>query len=851
VTGAASSGGATPADDTPGGNPLGEHPLGAATSGLEVERLQAALQQRLFGRGPAATVGRYNVLQPLGHGGMGVVYAAYDPQLDRKVALKVMRPDRSGPEDRARLLREARALARLNHPNVVTVYEVGELEDGDVFIAMEFLGGGTLAQWIDAHAGAPEHWREVVAMFCDVGQGLVAAHAAGLVHRDFKPLNVLLGGDGRPRVADFGLARPTTVPAGDGTTPRTARASTLAGTPGYMIAMSHAGAELDERSDQYGFCVALHEALFGMRPELDETGQVMVATRASEVPTVVNEALLRGLARRRDDRFGGLAVLLAELQRSTAGQRRSAAIALVAIAGLVVGVAVAGAGETHPPPAPLPCAEERAAVARAWPSDPSGGDAIEAGGSAVHRAGTRLHRALVDQLDLACEASTEGPLRCLRRGALQLQAIHEAVEAGRVQPRRAMEAIAELADPSMCNDPARRASEPPLPSDAAHRAEVTAMRDEVASARVEGLLGREAEARDVTEAVLARATASGQQPVVAESELLLGSIASRAGRGEAAAAALERAILAAEAGRHDWVKVHAGIVRAGVLALQLGQFEQADATLAMATAGLARLGTPPELAEEAATTRGIIAYARARPEAAVRHLSEAVAMIEARRGPDAFGLVRPANALGAAAASLGRIEEARAAFERVRTVIDAHYGREHPLYGRALINLGVAARDDEDLDAAVEYLSEALERTRAAFGDAHASVAVAAHNLAAVHIRRGEHDQARTLAGEAVAIAERAHGKDSPELRWSLATLAHAQSALGDHAVAQASIDRADRLVIAAWGERAVQRLKVLMARAYVLEQAGRAADADAADALAREIAAEQGADLPPALADD
>src|SRR5262245_38729127 len=165
----------------------------------QVLPLRAALLER------GAAVGRYVILDRLGTGGMGVVYSAYDPELDRKVALKLLRPDRgpfSGEAGRLRLLREAQAIARLSHPNVIAVYDTGSFGD-QVFVAMEFVEGWTLRQWLEEKRPA---WREVLARFVLAGRGLAAAHAVGLVHRDFKPENVLLGKDGRVRVADFGIA---------------------------------------------------------------------------------------------------------------------------------------------------------------------------------------------------------------------------------------------------------------------------------------------------------------------------------------------------------------------------------------------------------------------------------------------------------------------------------------------------------------------------------------------------------------------------------------------------------------------------------------------------------------------
>ncbi|MCB9570262.1 MAG: serine/threonine protein kinase [Myxococcales bacterium] len=234
--------------------------------------------------------GRYTLLRPLGRGGMGTVYAAYDEELDRKIAIKLLRGD---PRERAsegegagagegahHLLGEAQALARLSHPNVVQIYDVGVI-GGQVFLAMEYVQGKTLREW---EREAPRSWREVVALFRQAGEGLAAAHDAGLVHRDFKPDNVLVGEDGRVRVLDFGLAaRRERGATGEGdelsartlssisrSDLRSASATgvtrTLVGTPAYMSPEQHLRLEADGRSDLFAFCVALYEALHGERP---------------------------------------------------------------------------------------------------------------------------------------------------------------------------------------------------------------------------------------------------------------------------------------------------------------------------------------------------------------------------------------------------------------------------------------------------------------------------------------------------------------------------------------------------------------------------------------------------------
>jgi serine/threonine protein kinase len=224
---------------------------------------------------PGSRVDRYQILGAVGRGGMGEVYAAYHPDLDRKIALKVVHESGvDSVERRSRLLREARAIARLSHPNVVSVHDAGTF-DGRVYIAMEFIEGETVDSWLRSR---PRNWREVVDVFIAAARGLASAHAAGIIHRDFKPQNVMIGRDGDVRVMDFGLARLAEEPpdhrdlgdaSGQQQGPATVtKTGALVGTLAYMAPEQFRGEAIDARADQCSFCVALHEALFGSRPAL-------------------------------------------------------------------------------------------------------------------------------------------------------------------------------------------------------------------------------------------------------------------------------------------------------------------------------------------------------------------------------------------------------------------------------------------------------------------------------------------------------------------------------------------------------------------------------------------------------
>jgi serine/threonine protein kinase len=261
-------------------------------------------------------IGRYEILRRAGAGGMGVVYLAHDPDLDRKVAVKLLHPDKS---DDKRLLREARALAKVAHPNVVTVHDVGAVDEG-VFVAMEFIEGQTLREWLRAERDIDR----ILEVFIEAGRGLLAAHAAGLVHRDFKPDNVLIGDDDRVRVTDFGLARDH-----DPVRSQITQMGAVVGTPWYMAPEVLSGSHADARSDQFSFAVTLYQALIGHRPRAD-----LPLLESGALPARLRRVLQRALRTDPAARFESMAELVSELTacRSKRAPWRALAVALVAVA---------------------------------------------------------------------------------------------------------------------------------------------------------------------------------------------------------------------------------------------------------------------------------------------------------------------------------------------------------------------------------------------------------------------------------------------------------------------------------------------------------------------------------------
>ncbi len=317
------------------------------------------------------TIDRYVVLRRVGAGGMGVVYAAYDPQLDRKVALKLLRTGigLGEGEARARLVREAQAIAQLSHPNVVAVYDVGTTAEGEVYVAMEFVEGDTLTQWMHRWE---RPWRDTLDVYREAGRGLAAAHGVGLLHRDFKPDNVLVGADTRVRVTDFGLARSLvtghndegaqTAFAGPGALRMTLTATgAVMGTPRYMAPEQLKGLDVSAAADQFSFCVALYDALYGQHPIDGDTAIKMIEENAraqpppegAGIPGWLWPILARGLDAQPAKRFPSMAALLIELTPPQPSRRRRRYIAMAAAAALVLGGAAA-ATVLAPRPRPQP-----------------------------------------------------------------------------------------------------------------------------------------------------------------------------------------------------------------------------------------------------------------------------------------------------------------------------------------------------------------------------------------------------------------------------------------------------------------------------------------------------------------
>jgi eukaryotic-like serine/threonine-protein kinase len=497
--------------------------------------VHARLAHALFGAGPLGDLGRFRVLERLGEGGMGVVYAAYDPDLDRGVALKVVRV--AGDRDAA--LAESKALARLSHPHVVPIYDVG-LDGDHVYIAMELVRGETLRAWQNGRSA-----RDVLDAYRQAGQALEAAHAAGLVHRDFKPDNAIVGRDGRLRVVDFGLACEAAI---DGA----AEGAVIAGTPRYMAPEQARGAPVTTAADQYSFCVALGEAL---TPE-----------SSSPLPRWLIPVLQRGLADDPADRYPSMSDLLRALARDPARVRRwrlGLALSLALGVGAFFGRATLGgdtdecSGGQASLESTWPAADREAAIARLTQLGTYGRSLAPRLRSAIHDHARRWlheHRAacLADRSGVESRATIERRMMCLgwSRSALAEVASLVARAVPAELPDLAL-AVRALPDPQSCAYRAGLATmvEPPPLAVAARVGEI---RGQLERARIQIAAGRPDEAAGLADRLIEQARRIAYRPMLAEALLVRGHAGLVMQRRDDAIAALREAtVLAWEVGADD------------------------------------------------------------------------------------------------------------------------------------------------------------------------------------------------------------------------------------------------------------------------------------------------------------
>ena len=773
----------------------------------------------VFDRG--ATIGRYVLLECIGSGGMGVVYAAYDPELDRKVAVKLLKASEGDATGRARLLREAQALARLAHPNVVAVHDVGTFA-GEVFVAMEFIHGTTLRRWL---AERSRGWREVVAVFTAVGRGLMAAHAAGLVHRDLKPDNVMIGADERVRVMDFGLARAaaaeesTRTPSGAALTLELTRQGAWLGTPAYMAPEQWELAATDARTDQFAFCVSLWEALYGERPFRGATlpslmaavtGGEMVASGDRGVPGWLRRVLERGLATTPAKRWPTMAALVAELERGRARGRVKIAVLGVAAVVMIVG-GIVGWQRLEVARRTEVCAAAGREIAETWGEETREGLRAAFAASGASYAATTVEKVLpwLDRQAAAWQAArTDACMRmevdavwdaelfgravwCLDERRMELAAtVAEFMRADVATVQAAVPTVAGLGAIGSCVDEGYLRGQ--SVSSAEDRAAVEEIRGELSRARALARAGKSADGLALTKEAYARAVSLGWRPLVIRAGIQEGGQLRDTGAYAQAEAALRGAYFeAVQLGLWD----PAVDAATGLIALtgdDLARAEDGRTWYAHAEATAAHASDPEGL--RAANRRNSLAVVLA----TVGEYAEAQSMYEqvlvARE--QALGAEHPTvgytiNNLAIVRASVGEVAEARALFARALAIKERALGPDNPEVGEGLGNLAMVTEDAGEAAEAEVLYRRAIAVLSAAVGPGHPSVTNAQLGLAEFLRKRGEYAEALALSRDAVASFERALGAEHPDVASALVNLANLYLRVGAHEEARALLVRA------------------------------------------------------------
>ncbi|GAB4564576.1 MAG: hypothetical protein Tsb0020_14870 [Haliangiales bacterium] len=847
-------------------------------------------------------LGNFTLLRFVGGGGMGEVYEAHDERLDRTIAIKLVRSDRSTSErDDDRLLREAQTLARLSHPNVVQIHEAGWFE-GRVFIAMEFIRGSSLRAWLQqrAESGQPPPLREVLALLLEVGRGLQAAHEVGLVHRDFKPDNILVGTDGRSRVVDFGLARstqrvasppgalaegeheidvataatllpdgPTDAGAMDTMSQRPLRLADrvlttcgkFLGTPRYMAPEQRRGEAVDARCDQYSFCVTLYEAICGAAlPSGEALSDPLRAvhkrgglrdSRGRRVPAAVQKVLRRGLAPRPEDRFSDMGALLDALAAWPRRRRLAVAVAAALVAGTVL--VYGAAGETRD----QMCDDADERVVAEWTPQRrvvireafarTGLKYAEVTWEALERDLDQYAARLASELVAVCEATYErqtqslatfeSRLMCLSARRQRLTALLAQLEQADVSAvERAHKAALDLPELTSCTHTETLRYGMPTPAPAIAD-EVERVRQALAEARTEELLGHMEEATQLARKLVSDSERLGYAPVRAEALYQQGRILAHEGTTRADAERGEKLLLQAqmlaESSRHDELSAELWSQLLFSASRNHSDTRQARAWYERAVAAIERIGRPAR--REIAVLRNLarVHYQEGEYEAARDVQREALALSESR--PEVPPLVRGLclHDLAATQRRLGALAASQRHYEQALVIHEAQFGASHPslldlrfgiamllvqrgepaaarahlielasigdghsdVHARALIELSDIERQSGALASASRYLDKALALLCRLYGCDHVEYARGLLRLGAIAYQRGEYDDARAAYERARAIFVRDFGPEHIDVGFVLANLLEVELAEGRSAEAQTAYTQAERIL--------------------------------------------------------
>ncbi|MCX4240420.1 serine/threonine-protein kinase [Paraliomyxa miuraensis] len=750
---------------------------------LEIDQVVGALHQRFGSLDPApVSIGRYQVAGRLGAGGLGIVYRAFDPVLSRFVAIKVLKGGREPAEHDVRLLREAQVLARIQHPHVVEVFDVGFFEDRGLalpgedievpgptrfFVAMELVEGTDLRGWLEPGRSLGE----ILGAFVAAAEGLHAAHQAGLLHRDFKPGNVLMGQDGAVKVADFGLAAVTQELRAELDTQGLVRTdATLSWRPGgtlhYMAPEQQRGEPLTPRSDQFGFCVSLYEAIYGGERPYDGSDRhaILVAKergptlpRTARIPTALRRVLARGLAPRAEDRFESMVELRQALVRIRRGTRRPWWIA----AGLVMagGTAAALMVDVTPPPVAPACATPPLPLLAGPTATTPAVEAVLRGSPPLAHAWPQLARALDayaaelrSRWDDACSLPPDDRMRvqrCLEQGGRSVQELRALLTAGdREALAQGWSLVRELPDVQTC-----------LPE------HVGALDGEVeaalAHARMLVAAGRLGLARQGLESLLAELEGSAHALARRQVDIELAELSSIEGQLEPAQQSLERIYFESVADG-DTLGASRAAVWLVIQGYRAGNVNEARQWGRAARTQLERV-QPRRFDLEAILDNNLALVHLIAGELPAALTTSRQALVHASAPGVPHSVLRSVQQVHAELLMLnGRPAEALA-IHRDELHTDGEAPRRDPLsLVIDLQSMGNALMTLHDVDAAHDAYRDALELGRALLGPEHPDTAAACISLAWAEGDRGQPEHGRELLGPCLEQLVNNVGEDHP-----------------------------------------------------------------------------------------
>ena len=798
-------------------------------------RATEASTRASFAQLPVGTeLGRYVILELRGAGGMGVVYGAYDPKLDRKVALKLVRRETDDGEADARLLREAQAMAKLAHPNVVTVHDAAILGDA-VCIEMEYVDGVTLEQWTHGKA-----WPEILDVYVQAGRALAAAHEKGLVHRDFKPTNAIVDATGRVRVLDFGLARAVEIP-GDASDPDladTGRASTTeeiaasptslptlprtmtglsAGTPAFMPPEQWRGKPVDGRADQYAFAASLFEALYGVLPFPTASYAAMksaaargsIATRpaGSKVPAWIDRAIVKALAYEPLERHASMDALLEALSRDPAASSRRRFVA-VGAAAIAIVLALAGARHARTRDANACVLNDRldgvwddAKKASVKAAITKHGDAV--GSEAWAKTSATLDAYASSWLTArtaTCEEGKKGRaasdaevgarLVCLDTRLRELRVLTDVLARDSDVVHEATTAASNLSPVADCAVASKRRSPRP-PDDPVLFAKAEAIRGKILEADSLRASGRPKAAKPIAITAVEEARAAHLRGMEGLALLVQGRAEHEEGDYKAAAATLELGAWASEAGGDDETLVTTTTVLAFVTGYRLADAPAGARWTKHASAALERYGPSDAHAGELDRVRSSLARQRKELDEARKLAESSLAANLRARGPNDLRTGHSEMNLASTYVAMAKLDDAMKHFERSREIFEAALGPSHPTVAAPLVNEAIVLRRRGDSAGAIALYDRALAIYVPAQGPNHPDVMLTQNNRALALAAAGRHEEAQATFEKLLEQRRKTLGSSHPLVASSLGSLAWSQRKTKRFAEARASLDEA------------------------------------------------------------